>query len=213
MSSSSETPESTVKGIGRYILQKSYKYQIAYVRAREHFPHILNARGLLGEGAEIGTQHGYFSEVILSSWKGKKLYSIDPWKEFPSEGYVDVANTPQSEHDEIYRRTLNRLKKFGRRSSILRETSNQALEHFQDGQLDFVYIDAQHHYEAVKEDVRSWYPKVRKGGILAGHDYLDGHIEQGVFGVKSAVDEFARENGLRVIVSKEDDWKSWFMLL
>src|SRR3989442_190948 len=125
MPSASATPQSTVRAIGRYMLQKSYKYQIAYIRAREHVPHILNARGLLGEGAEIGTQHGYFSEVILSSWKGNKLYSIDPWKEFPSEAYADVANTPQSEHDEIYRRTLNRLKRFGPRSSILRETSKQ----------------------------------------------------------------------------------------
>jgi len=56
--------------------------------------------------------------------------------------------------------------------------------------LDFVFIDAMHTYEAVKEDIRAWFPKIRSGGIVAGHDYSWD-------GVKKAVDEFELSSGLR----------------
>ena len=59
--------------------------------------------------------------------------------------------------------------------------------------MDFVYIDARHDYESVLEDLNAWFHKVKPGGILAGHDYADGMLPQGDFGVKSAVDEFFAE--------------------
>lgn len=79
-----------------------------------------------------------------------------------------------------------------------------------DASLDFVYIDAQHHYEAVREDLALWYPKLRVGGLFAGHDYLDGEVDGDRFGVKRAVDEFAGEKGLRIGVTLERDYPSWF---
>ena len=90
-------------------------------------------------------------------------------------------------------------------------TSQEAAPLFRAGQLDFVYIDAQHHYEAARDDIETWYPKVRKGGILAGHDYLEGEREAGYFGVKRAVDEFVARRGLRLVISAEGDWPSWFV--
>ncbi len=204
---------SLVKGVGRYLLRCSYRYQVTYIRNRGDLPHILNARKLLSEGAEIGVQSGYFSEVILNAWRGTKLYSIDPWQEYPPTHYVDVANVLQSEQDRRYQQTVERLKRFGSRSSILRKISRAAVDEFKDGQLDFVYLDAQHHYEAVTEDLTLWRPKIRQGGLLAGHDYVDGDLPQGVFGVKSAVDEFVRANCLRLVVSREAHWTSWFVFV
>jgi hypothetical protein len=198
---------------GRYILRRSYRYQVTYIHSREHLAHVLNARKLLGEGAEVGVQHGYFSEAILNVWQGARLYSVDPWREFPTASYIDVANISQLEHDQRYRQTVERLKRFGTRSRILRQTSNEAVESFADGQLDFVYLDAQHQYEAVKGDIALWYSKIRKGGLLAGHDYLDGHLAEGIFGVKSAVDEFVSATGLRLSISQESKFKSWFIFL
>jgi predicted O-methyltransferase YrrM len=90
-------------------------------------------------------------------------------------------------------------------------TSEEAAEAFEARSLDFVYIDAQHHYEAVKRDIALWWPKVKPGGILAGHDYLDGTREQSEFGVKSAVDEFVEEHDLSLRISNEPSWRSWFV--
>ena len=72
-------------------------------------------------------------------------------------------------------------------------------------------MDAQHHYEGAKTDLEAWWPKIRSGGILAGHDDLDGIIPEGNFGVKSAVDEFARERGLHVCVVLERVFPSYFI--
>jgi FkbM family methyltransferase len=76
--------------------------------------------------------------------------------------------------------------------------------------LDFVYLDARHDYTAVLEDLEAWFDKVRPGGILAGHDYLDGTFPAGVFGVKSAVDEFLGERGIAVYSTSQDQpWVTW----
>ncbi len=56
---------------------------------------------------------------------------------------------------------------------ILRMTSKEAAEIFPDAYLDMVYIDAIHTFEHVYADIGYWLPKVRKGGIIAGHDYGD----------------------------------------
>jgi predicted O-methyltransferase YrrM len=202
-----------IQDVGRRLLRSSYRFQVSYIHAREHFPYILNSRKLFGEGAEIGVQDGYFSRAILDVWKGRKLYSIDPWMEFASEEYIDIANIAQSEQENRYQGTVETLKRFGERSHILRQTSEEAADRFREGQLDFAYLDAQHTYEAVKQDLALYYPKIKKGGVLAGHDYLDGHLEQGIFGVKSAVDEFASNHGLKVVASREKEWCSWFIFL
>ncbi|NOZ20548.1 MAG: class I SAM-dependent methyltransferase [Planctomycetes bacterium] len=197
----------------RGALRNTYRLGVFYLRSRNELPHLLNRRGLVGEGAEIGVNVGFFSEKILADWRGSKLYCVDPWREFPQEEYTDRANVSQEKQDELYQQTVERLKPFGDRVELMRTTSEEAAKAFEDGQLDFVYIDAQHHYEAVKEDIALWYPKVRKGGILCGHDYLDGHVRDCLIGVKSAVDEFIGETGLKLVVSAEKDWPSWFVFV
>jgi hypothetical protein len=178
---------------------------------RNHFPFLLNFLGLTGEGAEIGVQTGSFSEIILRESKVRLLYSIDPWKEFKEASYKDVANLSQNEQDLVYDAAVKRLAVYKDRSSILRKTSLEAVREFQDGQLDFAYIDAQHSYEACKEDILAWWPKVKVGGVLAGHDYLDGEIPEGIFGVKQAVNEFAAKNKLKLFVIQEK-WPSWYII-
>ena len=65
----------------------------------------------------------------------------------------------------------------------------------------------------MREDLGLWHAKVRAGGILAGHDYLDGELPAGSFGVKSAVDEFCAEHGLEVAVTTADEWPTWVVVL
>lgn len=155
-------------------------------------------------------QLGEFSETILESWRGRHLISIDPWRTDVSDAYVDIANVGQDQHDSFFEQTRRRLSRFGARSSIWRMTSIEAAERIPDASLDFVYVDARHDYESVLEDLAAWHPKVRPGGVFAGHDYIDGKFPAGIFGVRSAVDEFFAERGIRVYPTLLDTpWLSW----
>jgi hypothetical protein len=204
-------------GIKTAYLHVVGKFKPNQISRRRELGILLNAQGLTGRGAEIGVKEGKFSERILHHWRGELLYSIDPWKEFSEESYRDAANVGQQQQDAYHAETQYRLSRFGNRSKILRLTSAAAAREIADGSLDFAYLDAQHHYEAVKEDIELWYPKVKSGGILCGHDYYD--VEEkdpvsgivSVFEVKRAVDEFARNTGVIFFPTKKDKRASWFV--
>lgn len=192
-----------------------YLYPITrlhFIWTRWEFPYIMNVLGLTGEGVEVGVLYGNYSAYLLRTWKGRRLYSVDPWAHFADSGYIDINNHSNEKFEEIHARAVEQLAPFGDRSRIVREPSPEAAAQFRDGQFDFVFIDAQHQYLGAKKDLEAWWPKVRPGGILAGHDYLDGLLPEGDFGVKSAVDEFARQRGLRVRASHEPKFISFFIV-
>lgn len=117
------------------------------------------------KGAEIGVYKGDFSEIIAKS--GLKLYSIDPWKI-----YKDFNNPRgQKRLDEQYQGAKERLSRY-KNVEIIRKTSMEAVEDFEDESLDFVYIDANHDFRYIAEDLAEWTKKVKKGGIVSGHDYF-----------------------------------------
>jgi len=183
----------TQRAVGRVMnmrYRSTYATRLDLVKDRDELPVVLNKRRLLGCGVEIGVKTGVYSDVLLKVWRGKRLISIDPWLEDAPQNYVDRANVPQSQQNEFYEVTKRRLAVYGERSVIWRKTSAEGAKEIEDHTLDFVYIDARHDYDSVLEDLHLWYDKVRPGGFLAGHDYADGVFDQGVFGVKSAVDEF-----------------------
>ncbi|HEX7377224.1 MAG TPA: class I SAM-dependent methyltransferase [Pirellulales bacterium] len=171
---------------------------------------LLNRMDLLGEGVEIGVASGEFSRSVLDIWEGRRLHLVDAWKHRPD--YIDVANVSGEEHDERLRSVPQRLAAHRGRYAIHRALSRDAAERFARGSLDFAYIDADHSYEAVREDLRLWYPKVRSGGLLAGHDFLDGDLPQGKFGVRRAILDFERELGVRAAVTTELDWPTWYFV-
>lgn len=190
----------------------SEEIQVAALSKREHLPGLLNLRGLNGTGVEIGVKQGLFSDHLLRRWKGECLISIDPWMEDEAERYVDIANGEQGEHERYYQETVTRLAAYGGRSDIWRMTSVEAAQRIDPESLDFVYIDARHDYASVLEDLEAWIDKVRPGGIIAGHDYLDGVVPEGDFGVRSAVDEFFGARGLPVYATVHDaPWISWIV--
>ncbi len=128
-------------------------------------------------GVEIGVASGTHSREILEGLNIKKLYLIDIWKSYLMDG-VEVAC-----YVNYYKKVLKEFNHY-KNVEILKEHSIDATSHVPNN-LDFVYIDGNHDYEAAKEDILCWYPKVRIGGVLAGHDYLDKYS-----GVIQAVDEF-----------------------
>lgn len=200
------------KIIKRRINRLFYRYTLRNITHRNELPNILNRRSLLGEGAEIGVHRGYFSNIILKNWKGRKLYSVDPWTTFTDILSDERWNREFAAQEENFSVAREILGMYGKRSSILKMTSSEASEKFEDNQLDFVYIDAQHNFDAINEDIHLWYPKIRSGGILSGHDYLDGVVNDIDFRVKSAVDRFVAKQGLTLYLSRESEHSSWFII-
>ena len=181
---------------------------------RNEFGVILEKLGLNGYGVEIGVSMGNYSEVLLSSTKLSKIYFIDPWKEYPRDVYNDNTNCTQEGQDNRFKYVTDKLKKYGDRACIIRKDSIDALRDFSDGYFDFVYIDANHAYEYVKIDINNWYPKVKVGGIFAGHDYMNAVTRTGVYGVKQAVDEFCKNNKITPLITEGSRRcpPSWYLI-
>jgi hypothetical protein len=157
--------------------------------------------------AEIGVWRGEFSARVLSTWGGQ-LHMVDAWRHL--ENYQDMCNLPDAEHEKCFQRALSVAEAFTPRAVVLRELSPVAANSFSDGFFDLVYLDANHSYEAVMADLRAWTAKVRAGGVVCGHDYLDGVRKEGVFGVKTAVNEFF---GRPPELVTEEQYPSWFYTL
>jgi len=162
------------------------------------FSNILN-KYELKTGVEIGVAFGGHAEAILKLTQVAKLYGVDPYRNH--DDYKDPMNLPQSEFEILYEYTKSRLAVFGDRIDVVRETSSRAAEIIKD-QVDFVYIDALHTYEGVRDDLRLWLPKIRDGGVIGGHDY--GHPS--FPGVKNAVDEFFVRFGWEIRDEGEGVW-------
>lgn len=121
-----------------------------------------------GKGIEIGTFKGQFSKVILENWEGT-LYMVDPWRPLGEE-YTDASN--HKNHLDAYSKTIENIQGNEDRAFMIRALSNQVIDLFLDNSLDFIYIDGNHAYDYVKEDMKIWYPKLKPGGYFMGHDYL-----------------------------------------
>jgi Methyltransferase domain/galactosyl transferase GMA12/MNN10 family len=183
------------------------------VSSREDLPVLFNRLGFIGVGVEVGVQTGNYSAWILHRWAGTCLISVDPWASDEPDVYVDVANVEQGRHDALFVSTTHRLAPFGERSAIWRMAGEQAVTHVDDAALDFVYLDARHEEASIAQDLAMWAPKVRSGGIIAGHDYLDGDLPEGRFGVKTAVDRFFGARGVEIRETVADrPWSSWWIV-
>ncbi|MGZ4249693.1 MAG: class I SAM-dependent methyltransferase [Solirubrobacteraceae bacterium] len=185
---------------------------VADVARREEIPLLLNALTLTGTGIEVGVRKGHYSEHLLEHWRGERLVLVDPWRAAPADDYVDISNVEQDAHDVNRMETASRVARFGDRSELWQTTSEDAAREMAAESLDFVYLDARHDAASVTDDLRSWWPRVRPGGLIAGHDYLDGTLPQGVFGVRSAVDAFFANLDIDVHATTDDaPWPSWLV--
>jgi hypothetical protein len=117
------------------------------------------------EGVELGTEQGLYAETLLQANPSLHLHCVDPWLAY--EGYREHVSQPKL--DGFFEATQAKLSNF--HVTYHRKTSADALLDFADHSLDFVYVDANHTFEHVAHDVSKWEKKVRRGGILAGHDY------------------------------------------
>lgn len=152
-----------------------------------------------GVGAEVGVERARFSYRIAKI--ATKLYCIDPWKAGSIYGFRDYVT--QSRLDAFYEESKRRMRSFN--CEFIRKSSMDAVKDFADESLDFVYIDANHDYEHTKVDIREWSKKVKKGGIVSGHDYINKTSQVCTFGVVQAVNEL----NVDVTIWKGDKSPSW----
>lgn len=143
---------------------------------------------------EVGTRFGDLANAALETRRDLELTVVDSW-----EGQFKDAEAE----------ARNRLTG---KAFIIKERSVPAAEAY-GGLADMVYIDAAHDMANVDADVRAWWPKVKSGGILSGHDY-ETKPDDGYWGpieVKEAVDAWAKEEGLQVNVIDENP-PSWWVV-
>lgn len=185
-----------------------------------------------GVGVEVGVYRGDLSKEILRLWDNGTMFLIDIWRKVGKE-YTDFCNN--DEQLGYMMEVCEVIKGKEDRANLIRATSETASTLFQNESLDFVYIDANHSYDHVKKDLELWFPKVKKGGVFAGHDYInidwygddnflpngkDKHLYNindgkmyysGVFGVNPAVDEFCEKYGYELDVTTEI-WGTWWIV-
>ena len=138
-------------------------------------------------GAEIGVYEAINALWMLSLIPDLKLYLIDDYTNMTS--YTGGPIVPKGFSERIKGIAEWNLARYNGRKVVIDKPSLIAADEFDKNFFDYVYIDGDHEYDAVKKDLVAWYPKVKVGGMLAGHDY-------GMHEVSSAVTEFKNSNGI-----------------
>lgn len=178
------------------------------------FPKIIRNMGFT-VGAEIGVASGYFSKHLDHYCSNFKLYSIDAWAIFGG----CMQGETQEDMENLYRSA--RLNLTGTRCKIVRGWSMDVVKRFSDKSLDFVYIDAAHDYKNVYQDIQEWSKKVKKDGIVAGHDYQIPNFKSGkgyekeIYDVKTAVNDWVKNNKIDKLfilnkLERDMSCPSWF---
>ena len=163
--------------------------------AKKHFVGKQNLRGI-----EIGVDKADNALSILEELPVDKLFLVDPYVPYEFDGQIwngHVANA------EVAHTKLARYPQ----AVWLKKTSESASRKFRNQELfDFVYIDGNHSYEFIKKDIMLYYPLIKQGGLIGGHDYIPFYeADQPVI---QAVNEFEEETGL-ALHSVFPDW--WFI--
>jgi len=143
---------------------------------------------------EIGSWKGkssvYMAVEIANSQKEIQFDCIDPWPDWKPDGeYFETMCK------NLYETFLNNIEPVKEYLKPIKMTSIDAVNQYEDESLDFVFIDGNHEYEYVFEDIKHWLPKVKKGGVLSGHDYECPTVRNAVFDSK-----------LNNIISREGCW-------
>lgn len=117
-------------------------------------------------GCWKGRSASFMCVEIIKNNKNIKFDCIDTWK-----GSSEHQHLSEVQNDKIYDIFLENMKPVENYYTSIRSKSVDASTLYEDQSLDFVFIDGDHSYDAVINDISSWFPKIKSGGILAGHDY------------------------------------------
>jgi hypothetical protein len=175
MTKTQQVPDPT-RGKTRLIWEPTYEWTVKFFQEHPE----------LKVGAEIGVAGGQHIKAIMENTDIEKMYGVDPYydKGWDMHGYFSV-DEDYGGFDGLYGEVRDMLSVYGDRVELIRKTSVEAAPDFEDGCLDFVFIDAFHDYENCFNDISFWHHRVREGGYVMGHDWEHG----GHPGVQQAVVE------------------------
>ena len=158
---------------------------------------------------ELGVFAGQNYREIHYAAPEATLVGVDLWLRI--KGVTDMLD------DGSYQAMYNALKDWCSdkpKTGLMRGKTTECAKMVDDGQIDFLYIDANHSYEGCRDDIAAWASKVKKGGIISGHDYFSEYSQDGYdFGVIKAVDELRFKHfDAPFHVTPEPYAPSWFMV-
>ncbi len=166
-------------------MEHFYKNIFGYFNFEDIYSEIVEKSNNGSHFVEIGSFFGcstvYMAVEIINSGKYIKFDSIDNWGfKWNLDGNIV----------DVYERYLENIKPVKNIINVVKGKSVDMSKYYKDNSLDFVFIDADHTYTGVKDDVLNWYPKVKNDGIIAGHDYIKDY--NGV--IEAVNDFFGKEN-------------------
>jgi predicted O-methyltransferase YrrM len=119
---------------------------------------------------EVGTWKGmsaaYMAVEIKNSGKNIKFDCVDTWDFVPSQ--IEI---PKDMFNNLYEIFIENIEPVKELITPIKALSWDGAIFYENESLDFIFIDAAHDYESVKKDINAWFPKLKKEGIIAGHDY------------------------------------------
>lgn len=155
------------------------------------------AKNNLNIGVEVGVLAGEYSKVLWYANPRLKLFGVDSYPRAQWRRYRTKAQEVYSRHKGIF----------------IEKPSLEAVLDFADSSLDFVYIDANHDFDNVMRDIIEWTPKVKKNGIVSGHDFVPGNNFKDYFGVREAIDVYTKCHDLDLNLTTDgynEEFSWWF---
>jgi hypothetical protein len=172
---------------GWFTFPELYKNIISIYGNNSHFVEV---------GTWLGKSASFMAVEIINSGKTIKFDCVDTWK-----GSEEHINEKVVLEDNLYESFLINIEPVKNIINPIRKPSIEASTLYEDNSLDFVFLDAAHDYVNVKNDIDSWYPKVKSGGVLAGHDYTASWV-----GVVDAVNDFLKTKKYSLYINQEGCW-------
>lgn len=171
---------------------------------------LFEVKNILGDvevAVEVGVWNADYSVKICNRLSPQKFYGIDPYVSYDNAPGMNVGYETEAALEETYQKAC---KKLPSNATLIRDFSVNAAEQFEDDSIDLVYIDGDHNYESVSADIEAWYPKVKPGGIISGHDYIEKNVKRNiVFGIIPAVTEFCEKYDKQISLTHES-YATWW---
>jgi predicted O-methyltransferase YrrM len=148
-----------------------------------------NGAVLVEIGAWKGQSTVYMAEEIIKSGKSLTFYTID--------NFIGISGEHDMDEDVrkaiLYETYLKNIEPVKTHIKTIKKNSQEAYKDFEDNSIDFLFIDGDHNYKGVRADLVNWFPKVKQGGVFAGHDYTETTCD-----VRMAVDQFFLFTGIQI---------------
>ena len=199
--------------INKYNLKPNHPPTEIGNMGRDNLPELFNELGFV-EGVEMGVERGVYAEILCKGIPDLHLYCVDSWLAY--SGYREHVS--QSKMDRFFEQTKERLAPYN--VTYVRKLSVDAAKDFEDNSLDFVYIDGNHQFPYIADDLFIWSQKVRPGGIVSGHDYVGSTRFHNQCHVMHVLNAFTQSYKIRpwfIVGTKEkyegeirDKSRSWF---